>query len=228
MRRLHVETTIRCDLDELWRRTQLPDQHQRWDLRFTEIDCLPRAAGEAQRFRYAVGALGLRVAGTGVTAGERVRSDGTRTSVLRFGSPHPLSPIRSGSGFWRYVPTADGVRFVTGYDYQPGWGRIVDLVFRPLMWWATAWSFDRLRIWLETGTPPEVSLRRALIDAGVRLAIIALTWLFAPPLIAALATAAALLAPPLPTTPAARRCRRQPPDRRAARTPSVMSTLEEL
>lgn len=53
------------------------------------------------------------------------------------------------------MPTPDGVRFITGYDYAPGFGRVADLVIRPLVRWMTAWSFDRLRIWAETGTEPE-------------------------------------------------------------------------
>jgi hypothetical protein len=59
------------------------------------------------------------------------------------------------------VPTEDGVRFLTQYDYEPRFGvagRAVDgLLFRPLLGWATAWSFDRLRLWLEDGIPPERS-----------------------------------------------------------------------
>jgi hypothetical protein len=138
-RSLYVETLIRAEVDDLWRRTQEPGQHQRWDLRFTRIEYLPPAAGDgSQRFRYSVSLLpGLRVNGTGVCAGERVRPDGTRTSVLRFGSRHRLSLIRAGTGYWRYVPTPAGVRFLTGYDYRPGWGRpgmLADRLFRPVIW----------------------------------------------------------------------------------------------
>jgi len=53
------------------------------------------------------------------------------------------------------VPTPEGVRFITGYDYAPGWGRFADLVMRPLILWMTAWSFDRLRIWAERGEEPD-------------------------------------------------------------------------
>ncbi|MBC7763625.1 MAG: SRPBCC family protein, partial [Candidatus Saccharibacteria bacterium] len=36
------------------------------------------------------------------------------------------------------------------------WGRLLDRVMiRPLVGWMTAWSFDRLRIWAETGVEPE-------------------------------------------------------------------------
>ncbi|WJH35478.1 DoxX-like family protein [Paenibacillus sp. CC-CFT747] len=37
------------------------------------------------------------------------------------------------------------------------------LLFRPLMGWATAWSFDCLRLWIERGIAPAVSLQRSLI-----------------------------------------------------------------
>jgi hypothetical protein len=210
-RRLHVETVINADLDEVWRRTQDPDLHQRWDLRFSRIDYLPKTGAE-QGFQYTVRVLpGLVVGGTGVTVGERTRPDGSRTSALRFASTHPLSLIRRGSGYWRYEPTGAGIRFSTGYDYQPGWGRLVDLPFRALLGWGTAWSFDRLRLWLERDVPPEKSLRRALLDVGARVAVCAAAWWTAPVVLAAAITAAALLAPPLPSTPAARRCRRTPP-----------------
>ncbi len=226
-----METTIRCDAEELWQLTQQPRQHQRWDLRFTEIDYLARPdPAEPQRFRYAVRVLpGVVIAGTGVTAGERTRADGARTSALRFDSGHPLSLIRSGAGYWRYVPTPDGVRFITGYDYEPGWGRLgrlADRLFRPLMGWGTAWSFDRLRLWLEHGTPPERSLRHGLMDAGLRIFLCVGVWWLLPPYLAAAIVAAALLIPPLPSSPAARRCQRRPPDRQSASVPAIASTLE--
>ncbi|ULR53434.1 hypothetical protein [Streptomyces deccanensis] len=248
---LYIETRVRADLEEVWARTQDPALHQRWDLRFTEIDYLPHAEGEPQRFRYATRVLpGLTVAGTGVSAGEKERPDGTRTSALRFASPHPLSLIAEGSGYWRYVPDGEGVRFLTGYDYRPRWGRPGTLadraLFRPLMGWATAWSFDRLRLWLERDITPERALRRWLAEAGVRgLTIVAACAglvcgaladpagvpaqlaplaLFATPVLAVSAVLAALLVPPLPGTPSARRCLRTAPAR--ARAPRLLATLK--
>src|SRR5690606_40492601 len=94
------------------------------------------------------------VRGTGVSIGEKNGSDGATTSALRFHTDDRLSPIAAGRGYWRYVPDGPRTRFVTGYDYAPGWGPL-DVVVRPLLGWATAWSFDRLRIWLEAGVPPE-------------------------------------------------------------------------
>ncbi|WP_310739042.1 hypothetical protein [Microbispora sp. H10830] len=214
-----MECLIRADMEDLWERTQRPELHQRWDLRFTEIDYLPRADDGPQYFRYAFRLLpGLLITGTGVTAGER-HDTGGRTSALRFSSGHPLSLMRSGSGYWRYVPTSDGVRFITRYGYRPGWGRAVDLVFRPLIGWATAWSFDRLRLWLGTGQTPERSLWQALGEVCVRTLATAVAITTTPTAVACLVGAAAILLPPLPSTPAARRCLRRPPDRLALKAP---------
>jgi hypothetical protein len=152
---LYVETVIRTDLDTLWQHTQDPALHRRWDLRFTEISPLDEPAGH---FRYASRFLGVTVAGVGVSVASLDRPDGSRTSVLRFASADPLSLISAGAGFWRYTPVSGGVRFVTGFDYGTRWGRFgrqADRVFRPVFGWMTAWSFDRLRLWLETGIPPE-------------------------------------------------------------------------
>src|SRR4051794_22414318 len=217
---LYIEARIRADLDDLWTRTQEPSQHQRWDLRFTRITYLPRAEGEPQHFRYATRVLPfLTVAGTGVSAGERERPDGTRTSALRFSSPHPLSLLAEGSGYWRYVPDGDGVRFLTGYDYRPRWGAFGTMadrvLFRPLMAWATAWSFDRLRLWLEHGIAPERARRNWLTELLLRALTIALActgfgyrdllrqtgpfaplFFYATPLLALVALSLALLAPP--------------------------------
>jgi hypothetical protein len=226
--RLYIETRVRADMETLWDRTQEPSRHQRWDLRFTEIAYLPRPDGEPQRFRYATRVLPfLTVAGTGVSAGER-RRDGDRVSALRFASPHPLSLLEEGSGYWRYVPTADGVRFLTGYDYRPRWGRFgraADrLFFRPLMGWATAWSFDRLRLWCEKGIRPERLLAHALAESAVRLLAVVLAVVHTPPAAAVVAAAAALFLPPSPVTPAARRCLRTPPARTSE--PALLGTLE--
>ncbi|MFJ9709341.1 hypothetical protein [Streptomyces sp. NPDC101234] len=243
---LYIEAHIRADLDELWTHSQDPARHQRWDLRFTEIECLPCAEGEPQRFRYATRVLPfLTVTGTGVSAGDKERLDGTRTSALRFASPHPLSLLAEGSGYWRYVPVADGVRFLTGYDYRPRWGAfgaLADrLLFRPLMGWATAWSFDRLRLWLEHGITPERARRNWLAELAVRALVIvgcgvglgqgpklgalSPTVAFPLPLLLVVALFLALFKSPLATTPAARRCLRTPPVRVTA--PRILRTLEE-
>jgi DoxX-like family len=79
------------------------------------------------------------------------------------------------------VPTDDGVRFLTRFDYLTRWGRLgerVDrMVFRPLFGWATAWSFDRLRLWLEDGSPPERTRDQAIAHA-VAVAGLAGVWFY--------------------------------------------------
>jgi hypothetical protein len=180
---IYVEARIRGSMDELWRLTQTPHLHALWDLRFTDIEYLPRPdESQPQQFRYAtrVG-FGLAVEGRGETVGQRDAANGERASALRFWSDDPRSLIREGAGYWRYVPTTDGLRFFTYYDYRVRFGalgRLVDvLVFRPLLGWATAWSFDRLRLWIEKGIPPAVSLQRALTHAVARGGL-AFVWLY--------------------------------------------------
>ncbi|WP_129306512.1 hypothetical protein [Streptomyces sp. L2] len=253
---VYIETHIRADLDDLWARTREPARHRRWDLRLTDIHYLPRAEGEPRRFRYVAQVLPfLTTTGTGVVAGEKEGSDGTRTAALRFTSSHPLSPIAEGIGYWRCVPDAHGVRFLTGYDYRPRWGALGALadrlLLRPFLRWATAWSFDRLRLWLERGITPERALANWLTELAVRALVLTacLTGLglesppgpgsslnafgtLAPavaylcPLLLLAAVCVTLFKSPLDSTPAARRCDRSPVTRVC--TPRVLRTLEDL
>lgn len=180
--KLYVETFIAGSMDELWQKTQTPDLHQRWDLRFTEIRYLPRPDESLpQQFLYKTRiGFGAAIAGTGETVGTRL-NDHQRTSALKFWSDDPKSLIKTGSGYWKYEQCANGVRFVTGYDYETRFGvfgRVFDrFIFRPLLGWATAWSFDRLRLWIEKGIDPSTSLQNSLIHALARLSI-ALIWLY--------------------------------------------------
>ncbi|SCE01114.1 hypothetical protein GA0115253_102726 [Streptomyces sp. Termitarium-T10T-6] len=170
----------------------------------------------------------LTVAGTGTSAGERERADGERVSALRFASPERLSLLAEGSGYWRYVPTADGIRFLTGYDYRTRWGRVRrgrgpagvpaadglgdGLVLRPAA------------VVVRARRQPGRSLTYALTEVLVRLLFVAAALPFGP--VAVLPAAlVALLVPPSPLTPAARRCLRRPPGRPAA-APSLLARLE--
>jgi hypothetical protein len=169
-RPIYVESRLRVPMERLWDATQDPAQHQRWDVRFGSIAYLPKVDGEPQRFTYATTvAPRVTVGGTGESLGERDRPDGTRSSGLKFWADDRRSIIAGGAGYWRYVPTDDGIRFLTRYDYRPRWGRLGELVdravFRPAFGWATAWSFDRLRLWLEEGIPPERSRDQAIAHA---------------------------------------------------------------
>jgi hypothetical protein len=169
-RPIYVESRIDAAIEDLWTATQDPEQHQRWDVRFGSIEYLEREDGEPQRFTYATTvAPGLTVAGTGESLGDRDRADGSRWSGLKFWADDRRSLIAAGAGYWRYVPTDDGIRFLTRYDYRTRWGRFGEAIdrhlFRPVFGWATAWSFDRLRLWLEDGTPPERSRDLAIAHA---------------------------------------------------------------
>jgi uncharacterized membrane protein YphA (DoxX/SURF4 family) len=176
---IYVEIPIRGSMDELWEKTQNPQLHQRWDLRFTQIEYLPREADQPQRFLYRTRiGFGLKIDGEGESTGTRDGQSGERTSSLKFWSDDSKSLIKTGSGYWKYVPGLRGeraglegrpyrIRFFTWYDYETRFGalgRVVDrCFFRPLIGWATAWSFDRLRLWIEKGIPPEASRDRAII-----------------------------------------------------------------
>lgn len=195
---IYVEIPIRASIDELWEKTQNPQLHQRWDLRFTQIDYLPRQANEPQRFLYRTRiGFGLNIEGQGESVGERDGEGGARTSSLKFWSEDSKSLIKVGSGYWKYVPVqvvSEGIapdalpraravrrpptslkpacshiRFFTWYDYETRFGTFGKLadacLFRPLLGWATAWSFDRLRLWIERDISPEVSRDRAIVYA---------------------------------------------------------------
>ncbi|UOQ97187.1 DoxX-like family protein [Hymenobacter sp. 5317J-9] len=179
---IYVEARMRCSMEQLWAHTQQPELHQQWDLRFTEIEYLPRPSeAEPQQFLYATRiGFGLGVAGCGESLGTNEKN-GERTSVLKFWSDEKVSLIREGAGFWKYVPMEDGLRFFTRYDYQTRFGAAGEwldrLVFRPLIGWATAWSFDSLRLWLEQGQRPAVSRALALITALVRFTL-GFVWMY--------------------------------------------------
>ena len=179
---IYVETLITGSIDELWEKTQVPELHESWDLRFSEIRYLPRVDESLpQQFLYKTRlGFGLEITGIGETVGTRINDD-CRTSALKFWSDDPKSLIKVGSGYWKYDQRAGGVRFLTGYNYETrfgGLGRVFDqLIFRPLIGWATAWSFDRLRLWIENGIDPSTSLYNSIIHALARLTLVFI-WLY--------------------------------------------------
>jgi uncharacterized membrane protein YphA (DoxX/SURF4 family) len=174
---IYVEILIRGPMEELWAHTQTPELHERWDLRFSRIDYLPRSSElEPQRFRYATRiGFGLEVVGEGESLGERDLASGSRSSALRFSSADSRSIIREGAGYWKYIPSGEGIVFLTWYDYRTRFGALGALIdrvaFQPLMGWATAWSFDRLRLWLEDGVEPAQAMRQTLVHAVARLGL---------------------------------------------------------
>lgn len=178
---IYVEIPVEVPVADVWDATQEPDQHERWDLRFTRIDYLPKEPDEPQRFTYRTGFGPFEIAGEGESVADADPGDHEPTSALQFWSDDPKSLIEHGRGYWRYVPTADGHRFITEYNYDTRFGapgRWVDrLLFRPLIGWATAFSFDTLRYWVEDGIRPEESLRNTAIH-GLARATLAFVWCF--------------------------------------------------
>lgn len=179
---IYVELGIKTDMDQLWAHTQLPDKHEQWDLRFSEIRYLPRSNQGAQHFQYTTRiGFGLRIAGTGETRDRLDARTGERVSTLRFGSEQRLSLIREGGGYWKYTPEDGRVVFLTQYDYDTRYGlmgKMLDrFVFRPIMGYATAWSFDLLRFWLEKGIAPSVAIERSAIHYACVM-LLALLWAY--------------------------------------------------
>jgi len=158
-RPLYVEVLVRAPLERVWELTQSTDQHPRWDARFTRIIPTGLRDDGAQTFRYELDLKVHTIRGTGISLGEKSAAGGARTSALLFDTADRLSPLGAGRGYWRYVPHPEGVRFITGYDYEPGYGavgRLLDrLITRRVVWLMTAWSFDRLRLWAEGEAEPE-------------------------------------------------------------------------
>ena len=189
---IYVEILVRAPMDVLWTHTQMPKLHQQWDLRFSRIDFLPRTTdGAPQRFRYSTRiGFGFAVTGEGETVGQR--------------------------------DLVDGIRFLTWYDYRTRFGLpgalFARLIFRPLIGWATAFSFDRLRLWVEHGVNPAHSLRQALVHLITRISlstIIAYQGMIATPfnplsLSLAVASLSAIDLVVLPRIPSAARCLRRP------------------
>src|SRR4051794_22324779 len=68
---IYVEILIQAPIEAVWELTQVPAQHQRWDLRFTDIDYLPRPdPAEPQRFRYQTRiGFGFAIRGAGESTG---------------------------------------------------------------------------------------------------------------------------------------------------------------
>src|SRR3712207_2306543 len=105
---IYVSVDVAAPIDEVWRLTQDPQLHPRWDARFSATVPVAELPASGRRFRYELRLPGHVLAGTGTTVGERWRPDGTRPSALRFTTPDRLSPLGDGRGYWRYEPL-DGV-----------------------------------------------------------------------------------------------------------------------
>jgi hypothetical protein len=232
---IYVEIGISASMGRLWSLSQDTQLHPQWDLRFSRIIPIRAEPDGLARFGYEFRLPFHTIRGTGTSLGHRRRSDGQSTSVLKFSPADLLSPIGPGSGYWRFIPDGERIRFITAYNYRPGLGglgRLLDRrVIRPALGWATAWSFDRLRLWAESDIDPEVSRNRWIIDTGARIcgmvgaATLVCRSLAGPEpwgstLLGLAVLAAAVMLPRHSSVPQAKRCLRRPPDRRSAAAPN--------
>ncbi|MDA1675795.1 DoxX-like family protein [Bacillus cereus group sp. TH152-1LC] len=164
---IYVSAEMNTTMEKLWGYTQKPDIHTEWDARFTEISYLEKTEGEPQKFLYKTKiGFGLEIAGEGESIGEIRKETGERISSLKFWTDNQLSLIQIGRGYWKYTPCKEHIHFETQYDYNTRFGRIGNVIdiymFRPLLGWATAWSFDALKLWLEKGLHPRLLIRRTM------------------------------------------------------------------
>lgn len=180
---IYVELDIHTTLEELWEHTQTPQLHEQWDLRFSEIQYLPRInETDQQKFLYQTRiGFGFNITGTGETSHSIQHQTVERLSTLSFGSEQPVSLIHHGGGYWKYKQCEDRITFITLYDYKTRFGLAGSLLdrylFRPLFGYATAWSFDRLRIWIEERIPPSIIAERALIHY-ISVIFVMLLWCY--------------------------------------------------
>ncbi|WP_002148934.1 DoxX-like family protein [Bacillus cereus] len=179
---IYVATEMNTTMKKLWEYTQEPDLHTEWDARFTEISYLEKKEGEPQKFLYKTKiGFGLEIAGEGESIGEIRKETGERISSLKFWTDNKLSLIQIGRGYWKYTPNGEHIHFETQYDYDTRFGRIGNVIdsyiFRPLLGWATAWSFDALKLWLEKGLHPKLLIRRTMTYWLVCF-LVAFVWLY--------------------------------------------------
>lgn len=182
MKPIYVEIPIEANIEEIWNATQKPELHEQWDLRFSSITYLPKEEGQPQQFTYSrTVAPFLTVEGWGKSVGTHHKENGTRSSSLHFGTDQSFSPIREGRGYWKYEPKEHSVTFLTQYNYDVNFGKagkIVDrFIFRPLIGWGTALSFDVLKRWLEKGEAPRSQYFRFFCTYFITI-LFAIIWLY--------------------------------------------------
>lgn len=179
---IYVEIEIDSDIDAVWNASQIPDLHSQWDIRFSSITYLPKKDDEPQMFTYkrSITPL-LTVEGWGKSTGTFNKGDGTRSSSLHFGTNQWFSPIKEGKGYWKYEPQQKRTKFLTQYDYDANFGSLGKMldafVFRPMIGWGTALSFDVLKRWLEKGESPRSQYFRFGTTYGLSM-LFAFIWIY--------------------------------------------------
>ncbi|TFD94387.1 DoxX-like family protein [Jeotgalibacillus sp. R-1-5s-1] len=179
---IYVEIEIEDEVEKVWTYSQDPGLHEQWDVRFSSITYNEKPPGEeVQTFTYSTKVLpGLEVSGWGESKGTHEKESGEKTSALHFGTDQIISPIAEGKGYWKYIPHEKGTTFLTQYDYDVRFGaagKLFDRMFRPLMGWGTALSFDVLKRWIETGERPGTQYRRFFSFYAICL-LFSFVWLY--------------------------------------------------
>jgi hypothetical protein len=159
-----VEAIIPCDVETLWARSQEPDLHLLWDIRFSHIEYLDSTDEndfQLMDYRTKIG-FGMEIKGVG----RYLQNTPLKHSTFEFESSDWKSIIKIGRGIWQYKSCAEGTYFRTVYDYETNYGKfgaLVDRVlFRPMMQLATEWSFETLRRWC-AGDESELEKRRSFL-----------------------------------------------------------------
>lgn len=149
LNKIVVEAIIPCAVETLWARSQEPDLHIIWDIRFSHInylETLDEKGFQLMDYRTKIG-LGVEIKGIG----RYLQNTPLNHSTFEFESDDWKSLIKIGRGIWQYKPCAEGTYFRTVYDYETNYGlfgRLLDrILFRPLMQIATEWGFETLRRW---------------------------------------------------------------------------------
>ena len=161
-RKIVVDAIIPAPVEIVWERSQVPEQHTAWDIRFNHIASLDQTDERGYHLMdYRTNIIfGLTIKGYGryLTNSEHSHSS------FEFDSDDWKSIIRNGRGIWLYRPCGEGTLFKTVYDYdiRGGWiGRVLDtLIFRSLLRMATEWGFETLRQWC-AGNDRALATRRS-------------------------------------------------------------------
>ena len=159
-----VEAIIPCGVETVWERSQEPELHILWDIRFSHIKYLEELDAQGFQlmdYRTKIG-FGLEIKGLG----RYLQNTPLKHSTFEFESSDWKSIIKIGRGIWQYKPCAEGTYFRTVYDYETNYGvfgALLDrILFRPVMQLATEWGFETLRRWC-AGHESEVEKRRSFL-----------------------------------------------------------------
>ncbi|AGC41383.1 hypothetical protein MYSTI_00024 [Myxococcus stipitatus DSM 14675] len=149
LQRIVVEVLLPAPVETVWERTQDPELHTAWDIRFTSIRALPEQDARGfhlMDYRTHLG-FGLEVVGWG----RYLASSLHQRSIFEFGADDWRSLILRGRGLWLYERRPEGTFFKTVFDYETRHGVLGEVLdaalFRPLMRLGTEWGFETLRRW---------------------------------------------------------------------------------